>query len=172
MRVDVEREFWDRVAHGKNIRHEFIVDKRLKDKDFIKLLKPLLKGYTLEIGCGIGRLSELYDCGIDISRGMLKKAPKGKEYKVCDGRSIPYPDETFSSVFCVLVFQHIPDIQSYIDEAYRVLKPGGKFIFQFIQGNSREGAMSFKHTPILTGWHRYRAFEGILPDWTWGEATK
>lgn len=172
MRVDIERDFWNRVAQTKDLRHNFIVSKDFKDSDFIDILKPLLSGRVLEIGCGIGRLAELYDCGIDISKEMLKKAPKGKGHKVCDGQSIPYPDKSFDSIFSVQVFQHIPDIQPYIDEAYRVLKPGGRFIFQFVRGASKDGPMSFKHLPRLNGWKDYKEFSGIHKDWSWVSVVK
>lgn len=171
-RIEEEKLYWDKAAEDPNVRDNWIVDKTLKDEDFIKLLKPILKGRVLEIGCGIGRLSELYDCGIDISPKMLKLAPKGKEHKLCDGRTIPYPDESFDSVFCVEVFQHIPYTKPYIEEAKRVLKPGGSFVFQYIEGDSEDGPFSFRHTPLLGGWQGCGRFKGILPEWSWVVAAK
>lgn len=161
------REFWDKVATDPNLRDRFIVDRSLEDEDFISILRPLLRGRVLEIGCGIGRLSGLYDCGIDISAEMLKHAPKDKEHKVCLDGEIPYPSSSFDSVFCVQVFQHIPNIQKYIDESKRVLKPGGRLIFQFIRGSSINGPMSYEHLPRMNGWREYREFKGIHKDWSW-----
>lgn len=172
MRTDIERDFWDRAARSTSVRDDFIVDKSLADEDFIAILKPLLSGRVLEIGCGIGRLSELYDCGIDISEQMLKQTPPGKEHRLTSGRVIPYGDESFDTIFCVQVFQHLPDIQNYISEAYRVLKPSGRFIFQFIRGASSNGLMSFKHMPRLNDWHNYKEFKGIHESWTWISVTK
>ena len=166
------REFWDKAAKDPQVRDKYIVDKNLKDADFIKFVKPYLHGKVLEIGCGIGRLAELYDCGIDISQNMLDQAPKDKEHKLCDGTSIPYPDESFDSVFCVQVFQHVPDTRPYISEAWRVLRPNGTFLFQYIHGWYQEGELSYRHIPYLGGWRFESRTGNIHKDWSWIAATK
>jgi SAM-dependent methyltransferase len=42
-----------------------------------------------------------------------------------DGRSLPFPDQTFELVTCDSVLSHIPDPERAIAEALRVLAPGG-----------------------------------------------
>lgn len=95
----------------------------------------------LEVGCGVGRLlKHFYSvykyevAGVDISPNMIERA---KEYLastiqfpelyVADG-TIPISDSSVDLVYSFLVFQHIQttsEVRKYIDEAVRVLRPGG-----------------------------------------------
>jgi SAM-dependent methyltransferase/drug/metabolite transporter (DMT)-like permease len=99
----------------------------------------------LEIGCGVGRLlvplaeRVAVAHGVDISPVMIEKS---KEYAadapnvktaLTDGSLAHFANESLDFVFSFIVFQHIPDrtpIRRYVEEAARVLKPGGVFRFQ------------------------------------------
>ncbi|HEX7616369.1 MAG TPA: methyltransferase domain-containing protein [Thermoanaerobaculia bacterium] len=99
----------------------------------------------LEIGCGVGRLlvplaeRVAVAHGVDISPVMIGKS---KEYAsdtpnvktaLTDGAFQHLRDASLDFVFSFIVFQHIPDrapIRRYVEEAARVLKPGGVFRFQ------------------------------------------
>src|SRR5512141_108024 len=100
---------------------------------------------VLEIGCGVGRLlvplagRVKVAHGVDISPVMIEKS---KTYaagspnvrtELTDGAFAFLPDACLDFVFSFIVFQHIPDrapIRRYVEEAARVLKPGGVFRFQ------------------------------------------
>jgi|GEM_PF-1300102 len=45
-----------------------------------------------------------------------------------DATQLIFDNEVFDGVWTVQVFQHIPDFEQPVKEAYRVLKPGGYFI--------------------------------------------
>ncbi|WP_299410709.1 class I SAM-dependent methyltransferase [Acaryochloris sp. IP29b_bin.148] len=47
-----------------------------------------------------------------------------------DITDIHYPDESFSSIYCSHVLEHIPDDRKAISELYRVLKTGGWAMLQ------------------------------------------
>ncbi len=94
---------------------------------------------VLDLGCGIGRMTEFMAddfrqvCGVDISDTMIESARKrlaGKnnvELKLAQGNSIPYPNDHFNLVFSYSMFQHFPTeqlIKENLEEIYRVLKPG------------------------------------------------
>ena len=99
----------------------------------------------LEIGCGVGRLlvplaeRVAVAHGVDISSVMIRKS---KEYAagvpnvktaLTDGTFSHLRDASLDFVFSFIVFQHIPErapIRRYVEEAGRVLKPGGVFRFQ------------------------------------------
>jgi len=95
----------------------------------------------LEIGHGIGT-DLLTFCeggaavfGIDIAEEHHKLAQRnftlhGKTcvLKLCDGAEIDFPSNYFDYVYSHGVLHHTPDTVRCISEAYRVLKPGGKFI--------------------------------------------
>lgn len=55
--------------------------------------------------------------------------PYGLMIKV-DITDIQFPDNTFESIICCHVLEHIPDDRKAMRELYRVLKPGGWAILQ------------------------------------------
>ena len=102
----------------------------LKDKEYTKLL---------DIGCGTGylidMLAKVHDAeytGVDLSPEMIKQAnnKKIKNAKFVEGRSdeIPFDDNTFDIITCSQSFHHYPDTDKAMQEARRVLKPGGLYI--------------------------------------------
>ncbi len=142
-RIKRERDYWNICALDPDLDQKYICE--LDDDQRVKALGKL-EGRVLEIGCGTGRLLRPHWFGIDISERMLSIA-KNKNphfnYKLCDGRTIPFEDSYFDCVYCVLVFQHIPfaGFVKYVQEVTRVLKKGGKFVFQIIEGK-KEGEFS------------------------------
>ncbi|MBW4563047.1 MAG: class I SAM-dependent methyltransferase [Mojavia pulchra JT2-VF2] len=109
-------------------------------------------GSILEIGCGYGRASlhlskeKNLNCqkyyAIDISESLLRRLIKvkqeydffpGAEFNViCNSAEIlPLEDNSIDLVISNCVFMHIPDAQLRIllSEIFRVLKPGGSFVF-------------------------------------------
>jgi ubiquinone/menaquinone biosynthesis C-methylase UbiE len=88
----------------------------------------------LDIGCGDGLFAfilfnERIDLGIDPNPRELKQAREYGMYKEliqCPGSDIPKDSGSFRTVFCNSVLEHIQGLQSVLDEAYRLLAPGGK----------------------------------------------
>lgn len=139
-RINIERNYWQKNALDRNVDLKYISD--IGKKECLEDIGKR-KGKVLEIGCGVGRLMQDGDYGIDISENMLKIAKQRNpnlNLSVTDGRTIPHEDAYFNYVYCYLVFQHlhIDGVQSYIKEAYRVLKNGGVFTFQWIEGDEDE----------------------------------
>lgn len=176
-----ERNYWDVAATHPDVESMYICD--IDDSSRNKALGKM-DGRVLEIGCGIGRLLQPHWFGIDISQKMLNIAKNLKpicNYALTDGRHIPFEDEYFDHVYCVLVFQHIPfeGVESYIKEAARVLKDGGTFRFQFIEGTEDE--QFSKHHDLKkvkkalkdAGLAVYSEEKGIGHEsWTWIKARK
>lgn len=103
-------------------------------------LSPFSGGKVLEIGAGIGRITEFIAeefkevCAIDISAEMVARGKKrlrsfsNVQYIATDGISYPFPQNSFDFAFSFIVFQHMPSvdvIQKNFHEISRVLKPGG-----------------------------------------------
>ena len=101
---------------------------------------------VLDLGCGVGRVSkylaphvkELH--GVDVSEKMIQFAKdncdklKNVYFKVNNGRDLSlYRDSMFDFVYSLLMLQHLKkeDAFKYINEVYRVLKNGGRGLFQF-----------------------------------------
>jgi SAM-dependent methyltransferase len=102
--------------------------------------------YLLDIGCGSGRLAKPLSqflkgkyLGIDIVPELVNYAKQivGREdwrFEVAKGLSIPEDDNKADMICFFSVFTHLLHEQSYVylQEASRVLKPGGKIVFSFL----------------------------------------
>ena len=112
----------------------------LSDPLIKKNLSPFSDKRVLDIGCGVGRLSEfLADDfkrvdGIDISEKMIEKASQrlghlnNVHFHVGDGMHYPLENNSIDFVFSYIVFQHMPSvavIKENFKEVKRVLKPSG-----------------------------------------------
>ncbi len=139
-RTEEEKKYWDKAALDPDVDIKYI-----SDLPIVAGLNAVgkMEGVVLEIGCGVGRLMKPNYYGIDISEKMLEIAKERHpkyNFRITDGRSIPFRNKFFDSVYSVLLFQHLPlgAIIGYIFEAFRVLKSGGTFRFQFIEGTEDE----------------------------------
>jgi SAM-dependent methyltransferase len=143
-------DFWS----GNNLDHAkaLIVDRPRSEWDAetektIPLIVPPVvldnlpgRHVCLEIGAGIGRLlkslTNYFDIalGVDISPKMveyswdyLANTPNAKVYPT-DGTSLPQSSGSVDFVFSYICFQHLQsyaEVQNYLRESFRVLKPGG-----------------------------------------------
>jgi ubiquinone/menaquinone biosynthesis C-methylase UbiE len=102
--------------------------------------------HVLEIGSGSGRyamhLAETIGCrviGVDVNKSGVElgnglAGARGLadrlSFQYCDvANGIPFPDETFHAAFANDVLCHIPERPVLLAEIWRVLKPGGLFLF-------------------------------------------
>lgn len=99
--------------------------------------KNVFKRPILDIGCGFGEFAGVFfddqiEVGIDISLEDLIKAKSVNSYKKLipvDARKLPFRNNTFWTVISVSVLEHVQNPDKAINEAFRVLKPKGIFIF-------------------------------------------
>jgi ubiquinone/menaquinone biosynthesis C-methylase UbiE len=104
---------------------------------------------VLDYGSGNGLFAPLLKesfpksniCFCDISPVALKQlAELYPEYKdstkVIENDHVDYPDGSFQVVISIEVMEHVLDLDGYLKEIYRLLKPGGLFVWTTPCGNS------------------------------------
>jgi SAM-dependent methyltransferase len=95
---------------------------------------------VLEIGCGAGQCSRwvadqgAQGAGIDLSLGMLRQATPGatgsRPFLCADARRLPFADGSFDLAFSAHgAVPFVADPWLVMAEAYRVLRPGGRWVF-------------------------------------------
>ena len=100
------------------------------------------KGEVLEIGFGTGVNLPYYPSAVknittaDPNPGMstlahkrIEASPLPVDLKILTAETLPMPDSTFDTVVSTLTLCSIPDAGRALGEVYRVLKPGGRFLF-------------------------------------------
>lgn len=122
-----------------------------------ELLQPQAGMSILDVGCGAGKLSFLFDdytkggakiIGGDFSEELLDKArAKNKErgsnieFVFLDfNKQFDYPDGTFELVTSAFAIYYASDLDFTFGEAHRVLKPGGRL---FVSGPLPENKQMF-----------------------------
>jgi ubiquinone/menaquinone biosynthesis C-methylase UbiE len=150
-----------------------LIDRVMSGADFANYRREILAdatGEVLEIGFGTGLNLAYYPSDkiqkittIDVNPGMNQLAQKRiaispieVDYQVLNGEKLPMADATFDTVVSTWTLCSIKDVEPAIAEIYRVLKPGGKFIF-IEHGLSRE--------PQIQTWqHRLTPIQRIIAD--------
>ena len=107
---------------------------------------PELTGKLLDFGCGSKPYQSLF---INASEYIgLDYEGEGHSHKdeqvdvLYDGRHIPFPDNSFDSVFSSEVMEHLFNPDEMLPEINRVMKPGAKilitcpFVWLILSGSS------------------------------------
>ena len=83
----------------------------------------------LEIGSAKGVFQDLVSdyTGVDVADSLSIYYHK-KFIPVFDAK-LPFPDSSFDAIFSYATHEHIPDLETALEEIVRVLKPGGVCLF-------------------------------------------
>lgn len=139
VKKDVQNQF------GKSAESYVTSQIHRKGKDLGKLTDILnASGHeiALDVATGGGHTANAiapmvqHVTAYDLTQEMLDAAQKfitGNGYHNVDfikgdAENMPFPDETFDIVTCRIAPHHFPNIEKFISEVYRVLKPGGQFL--------------------------------------------
>lgn len=114
-------------SYGRFIDYE---ERRLLDR----LIDCSPGRLRLEMACGTGRLTNYATHGLDASAEMMKRAQerhKNVEFRLASATDTGYDDAMFDTVYTFHLMMHLDadTIGGIFSEAYRILKPGGQFIF-------------------------------------------
>jgi SAM-dependent methyltransferase len=102
----------------------------------ILALVPQSASTLLDIGCGTGLVTELFDrpglrvFGVDSSEGMARVAVERLGASVVLGSCLrlPFADASLDAVSAVWLLHLLPDAPAVVAECARVLRPGGVFV--------------------------------------------
>ncbi|MBU7581981.1 MAG: methyltransferase domain-containing protein [Nostoc sp. TH1S01] len=151
---DASSGLWEEVW-GEHMHHGFYgadgTQKKERRQAQIDLIEEILywadvKTVTniLDVGCGIGG-SSLYlaekfhtrTTGITLSPVQAARATERAQemllqlrskFLVANAQAMPFADDTFDLVWSLESGEHMPDKTQFLQECYRVLKPGGTLI--------------------------------------------
>jgi SAM-dependent methyltransferase len=123
----------------------------LNQMDGIAWIDPAATS-LLDLGCNVGELlgaaasryPQLKLAGVDVHQFAIDTARRNvpqAELHRYDGPAVPFADASFDHVTCIEVLEHIPAElrRATIDEVWRVLKPGGRFILRCPHAGTFQG---------------------------------
>lgn len=151
---DASSGLWEQVW-GEHMHHGYYgsTGKEKKDRrqaqidlieEFLVWAEVRQAQQILDVGCGIGGsslyLAQKFDAsatGITLSPVQASRATERAQeaglatkvqFQVADALDMPFADDTFDFVWSMESGEHMPDKEKFIQECYRVLKPGGIFL--------------------------------------------
>lgn len=131
--------------------------------DLVARLNVPEQASVLEIACGTGvvtrRLRDRLDSSVrivatDLNEAMMSYAAQKFrledriEWKQADATELPFADRSFDAAVCQFGLMFIPDKEKAVREAYRVLRPGGTFLFSVWDKIERNGLARTAHTTV------------------------
>lgn len=109
-----------------------------------------LEGDVLDVGCGPGTNFPHYApaarvTAVDYNQHMLEHARRALaephratiEVRQADAMALPFADASFDAYVSTLVLCSVPDLDRAVEEAWRVLRPGGALrLFEHVRSAS------------------------------------
>ena len=130
---------------------EFHIRGGTATRELIKLSGFTADMHVLDVGCGIGgsarRLADVVGCrvtGVDLSEHYIATADAlsglvGMEEKVAfkagNALDLPFYEDTFDGIWSIQVNMNIQSKIEWLEEQYRVLKPGGRLVLYEVCSN-------------------------------------
>ena len=119
---------FDTAINNPHYRFTWSLDK-VGDGDGRKLLDV---GCNMGIMCGLASKCGFTVSGVDVSIEAINDAkdnvPEGEFKQAYADKDIPFEKESFDVVTALEILEHVRDLDGFINECMRVLKPGGMFI--------------------------------------------
>ena len=136
---------FDRVYDKYDLMNDFMSlgIHRIWKKNLINMMNPSSKSKLIDVACGTGDIGKLFldnttiDLAItcvDPNTGMINKGKqKLNKYKninwiVASAEKLPIQDNTFDVYTISFGLRNTKNINKTLSEAFRVLKPGGRFL--------------------------------------------
>jgi tocopherol O-methyltransferase len=151
---DASSGLWERIW-GEHMHHGYYGADGTERKDRRQAQIDLIEEFLawggvqsaseiVDVGCGIGGsslyLAEKFNAratGITLSPVQAARATERAsaaglsnrtQFLVADAQQMPFADNSFDLVWSMESGEHMPDKTQFLQECYRVLKPGGTFL--------------------------------------------
>jgi SAM-dependent methyltransferase len=130
---------------------------RTSVREALRIAMPRFRGQLLDIGCGTMpyRRILLDECGIDGYTGLDLFTTRPSASVVTpdarwDGRQMPFDNARFQCAIATEVLEHCFDPAVLLQEAHRVLSPGGIFFFTvpFLWNLHEVPQDAYRYTPF------------------------
>jgi ubiquinone/menaquinone biosynthesis C-methylase UbiE len=136
--ADADAELQDKLADVLELR---AADPRQREMlaDYTAELDLPERAELLEVGCGTGAVCRYlttvrgvaHVTGVDPSPRFVARARElagdlAADFMTGDGRALEFEDSSFDAVVFHTSLCHVPECESALAEAYRVLRPGGQ----------------------------------------------
>lgn len=152
--MDFKKTAWEYVCsvlpehytfEREKVFHDW-VDKNYQSRfdNVTNRLGDLRDKHVLDIGHGNGKTLEVFAregvrmSGLEVSEALhtitkdvLAAASLKADVQLYNGTSFPFSDNTFDHIYSISVLEHTDDPVAVLQEAARVLKPGGTFYLAF-----------------------------------------
>jgi demethylmenaquinone methyltransferase/2-methoxy-6-polyprenyl-1,4-benzoquinol methylase len=152
-KVRTVRAMFDRIAPRYDLVNRvmtFGLDVRWRRRT-VQALGVAPGGLVLDLGCGTGDLCRELAAhrsraiGIDLSRGMLAAARTTAPLVQADVLRLPVRDGAADGVTCGFTLRNLADLDTFLAEVARVLRPGGRVALLEVDQPS---------SPVLRAGHR------------------
>ena len=136
---------FDRVYDKYDLMNDFMSlgIHRIWKRNLINMMSPYSNSNLIDVGCGTGDIGKLFldntkidltiTC-VDPNKAMITKGKeklnkyKGIDWIVAPAEKLPILNNTFDYYTISFGLRNTKSIDKALSEAYRVLKPGGRFL--------------------------------------------
>lgn len=118
---------------------------------------------VLSVACGTGRFMEYATDGLDLAPAMIEAARRkfpDKAFQLGSALEMPFDSGYFEAIFALHFVMHLPkpEVAQFVQEAFRLLRPGGRLIVDFPSARRRRLVGDRQ-----SGWHGATAYD--LKEW-------
>ena len=141
---DKVKKVFDNVYDKYDLMNDFMSlgIHRIWKKDFVMMMSPSLNKKLIDVGCGTGDIGKLFldavkykgkVSNVDPNKKMISKGKeklsnlKNIQWKIGNAENLPVNDNCYEYYSISFGLRNTKNIDKSLSEAFRVLKPGGRF---------------------------------------------
>jgi len=119
-----------RSSSSETVWHHHYITLSILECWIERVASQYVQGVLLDYGCGAQPYRNLLAAKCSRYMGADVAAAHGVhlDFLFTPGESLPIKNETFDTILSTQTLEHVEDVQGYIRECYRLLRPGGHLI--------------------------------------------